>query len=85
MGRTQDRPRIDYPCKWEYRIIATQEQAVVMAVFEIIEGEYQLEIANHSANGRFVSLHLIVEVASEKIRDEIFQKLTKIPQVKMVI
>lgn len=80
-----EQQKIEYPCKWEYRIIGDNEQAIREAVFEIVDREYQLSVANHSANKRFISMHLITEVKTEEERNLIFQDLLKKPNIKMVI
>ncbi|WP_104697976.1 MULTISPECIES: HP0495 family protein [unclassified Helicobacter] len=76
---------IKYPCKWEYRIIGDDEDRIKGAVFEVVDKEYQLSKKNTSAKGNYVSMHLIVEVENEQMRNEIFQKLQKLPFIKMVI
>lgn len=76
---------VSYPCKWEYRIIGESEGEIKKLVFEIAQREYQLSKKNTSAKGSYVSMHLVLEVDDEQMRNEIFQKLQESPFVKMVI
>lgn len=77
--------KIEYPCKWEYRIIGEDEDKIRDFVFELLDKQYGLERKNASSNGKYISLHLIVEVDNEEERNLIFQKLLNFEAIKMVI
>jgi len=80
------KPQIDYPCKWPYKIIGDDIEQMIKAVEDTVVGlEYDLTPSNISRKGRYFSLNIVVVVPSEKVRDLIFQKLTKHPAIKYVM
>ena len=77
---------ITYPREWAYRIIGTHEKLIRQLVDEILgEQPYDLQPSNESATGRYVSLHLRVEVRDAAHRDHIFGRLTADETVKVVL
>ena len=81
----QKKSQINYPCKWEYRIIGEEREVIEKQVFDLMLKPYSLEVKNRSKQGKFISMHLIVEVDSEEDRNQIFRKLQQIERVKMVL
>ena len=80
------KPEINYPTKWEYKIIGSNVDEMVNAVENIVVGlEYDLTPSNISKKGKYFSLNVLVLVPSEIIRDKIFQELTKHPSIKFVV
>ena len=79
------KPKISYPCMWEYRIIGENAEKISEIVGEIMQTPYRLESKNRSSKGRFVSMHLSTSVDSEEYRNEIFSLLSSHPEIKMVI
>jgi len=80
------KPEIDYPCDWQYKIIGTNVDDMIVAIEEIATGfEYEITPSNVSTNEKYFSLNLKVFVPSEIIRDLIFQKLEKHLAIKFVI
>lgn len=80
------KPEIDYPCDWQYKIIGTSVEDMIVAIEEIATGfEYEITPSNFSSNEKYFSLNLKVFVPSEIIRDLIFQKLEKHLAIKFVI
>ncbi|MBS4035280.1 MAG: DUF493 domain-containing protein [Ignavibacterium sp.] len=80
------KPEIDYPCDWHYKIIGTNIDEMIVAIEEIATGfEYEITPSNVSTNEKYFSLNLKVFVPSEIIRDLIFQKLEKHLAIKFVI
>lgn len=80
------KPQIDYPCKWQYKIIGDGVEAMISAVEEVVvDLEYDLTPSNISKKGKYFSLNIVVVVPSEIVRDLIFQKLTKHPAIKFVM
>jgi putative lipoic acid-binding regulatory protein len=81
-----NKPQIDYPCKWPYKIIGESIDEMINAVEEVVvDLEYDLTPSNISRKGKYLSLNITVEVPSEIMRDLIFQKLAKHPAIKFVI
>lgn len=88
------KPQIEYPCQWGFKIIGTDEAEVRVAVKACLEGclkqgtgdrPYELGFSRASSQGKYVSLTLNIEVQDEKERNALFQSLTDRPEVRMVI
>jgi len=85
MNENLQKPTINYPCEWEYRIICEDYELIKKLVFETISHEYRLKMGHISRNKRFVSVHLYVIVQNQKERDNIFATISADKSVKMVI
>jgi putative lipoic acid-binding regulatory protein len=86
MNLKDKKPKIDYPTKWEYKIIGSNVNEMIKAVESIvIDLEYDITPSNISKKGKYFSLNLVVLVSSEMKRDKIFQDLTNHPAMKFVI
>ena len=82
----QRRPRIDYPCNWDYQVIGEDEQQLRIAVAGVVGNvQYVLSLANRSTRGRYCSLHLTLEVRSEEERVAIFRELRRHPDILYVL
>lgn len=84
------KPKISYPCLWEYRIICEDGAVVREKLSEILRNDFDCEIfdlreKNASEHGKFVSLNLKIMISDEKMRNEIFTKIQKISSVKFVL
>lgn len=79
-----DKPRIDYPCVWEYRVIGTDTEALQLAIREVIgAAEHSLKPGNR--NGKFLSLSLEIEVRDEAERNRIHREIGAQAVVRMVL
>ena len=75
-----------YPCRWLYKIIGTEKDALISAVNEIFAGsEHTLNFSNSSRTGKFVSFNLEVTVHSEEARNYFFTVLRQHSSIKMVL
>jgi putative lipoic acid-binding regulatory protein len=80
------RPEIEYPCEWSYRVIGTAEAAIRALVAEIAgDAAHALETSNVSSQGTYVSVRLTVLVVDEDHRLAIFHSLRDAECVKMVL
>lgn len=80
------RPRIDYPCPWEYRIIGESRIEIGRAVAEHIgDRPHTLTPANVSSGGRYVSMNLEVTVHSDAQRIALYHLLAGHPAVRVVL
>lgn len=80
------KPKIEYPCNWDYKIIGTDVDQMISVIEKTVEGmEYNISSSNVSSKGKYFSLNLKVLVSSEAIRNIIFEKLESSEFVKMVI
>ncbi len=79
-------PVMEYPCRWIYKIIGSDNGAIRKAVEKIVEGhDYTITPSNVSRTGRYHSLNLEVLVDDEGHRTGIYNKLQSHPAVKMVL
>ncbi|HIY43788.1 DUF493 domain-containing protein [uncultured Helicobacter sp.] len=85
MQEINGKPQIDYPTQWEYRIIGKDKKELEEIVKEIFPQGYELKDGQASSGGKFVSIVVSAEVASEQERNELFAKLKNHPQVSMVL
>ncbi len=82
----KNKPDIDYPCEWEYKIIGKDVDALLILIEEVTAGlEYNVTPSNISSGGKYYSLNLNVEVPNELIRNLIYEKLQSSAHVKFVI
>ncbi len=97
-GTNNQKPTIEYPCQWGFKVIGNDEETVRAAISECLEecirgfAEDQAEDrpvefgdSRTSGGGKYVSVGLTVEVMSEVERNVIFRALADRPEVKMVL
>jgi putative lipoic acid-binding regulatory protein len=85
-NQENNKPQIEYPCKWPYKIIGDNIEEMISAVEEaVVDLKYDLTPSNISKKGKYFSLNISVVVPSEVVRDLIFQKLSKHPAIKFMI
>lgn len=81
-----DRPQIDYPCKWEYRLIGFNEDLLRGAIEEIMgSAGHLVSFSNRSRSGKFVSLSVELRVEDESTRLALFEQFHSHPDVMMVL
>lgn len=80
------KPNIEYPCKWSYRIIGEDEQLLRdAAVSAAADRAHTIKKSNTSSGGRYVSLNLSVTVSDENERLQILAQLKKCRAIRMVL
>ena len=73
---TEEKPKIKYPCSWEYKIIGLSEVAVKnAAVAAFSQHEYSLTFSHTSRTGKYHSFSLACKVSSEDERNAFFKTL----------
>jgi len=80
------RAEIDYPTRWEYRLIGADEarlRAVVAAV--VGQAEYRVAGARPSRSGKWISLAVEVLVIDEAQRDALFEELSAHEDVRYLL
>ena len=81
-----NKPIINYPCVWSYRIIGQDDQLLRNAVSNAVgDKEHQISIANKSSGGKYQSLNVEVKVHSEQERVDIFERIRRDPNVIVVL
>ena len=83
---TCERPDIEYPCEWGYKIIGTSQESLEACVFEVMGSrDYTTGKGKSSSKGKFYALTSTCEVASEEDRNTLFKAFQDHEDVKMVI
>ena len=80
------RPQIDYPCQWQFRLIGPNPQglrAVIAAEFG--EHPHVVRDGHTSSGGKYCSVEVSTEVASEQDRDGRFAALAAAEGVLTVL
>lgn len=79
-------PAVTYPCQWSFTLIGSAEKAMRASVAACLkENTYRLTPSKKSRSGKYVSLHLDTEVASEDERNRLFACLKDAQVIKMIL
>lgn len=70
-----DKPDIDYPCDWEYRLIGRSEEILCAAAATIAPEGHKISPGKESKQGKYISLCLTVQVKHEEQRLQLFAAL----------
>lgn len=82
----KQRPEIEYPCEWSYKVIGENVDEILEAIEEASSGlKYEVTPSNVSRNGNYLSLNFKIEVPSELVRDLIYEKLGNNSSIRMVL
>jgi putative lipoic acid-binding regulatory protein len=85
-GINREKPHLEYPCPWVYKIIGTDQDAMRSAVAEIVQGcPCRVSFSKQSETARYVSLNVELTVESESHRVDVYLALKAHPAVKMVL
>lgn len=80
------KPKIDYPCLWQYKVIATDCLQIRQIVNEHVgDAPYSLSESNKSSGGKYVSMNLELTVQSDSHRLRLYEVLAAHPAVKVVL
>ena len=82
----KEKPSIDYPCSWLYKVIGLDEEALRRAI-EIVIGDKDVLItrSNTSSSGKYCSLNVEFVVEDEETRLRYYQHLKNHAAVKVVM
>ena len=81
-----DKPVIEYPCEWSFKIIGSDEEVIRKGVEECLpDSTYNVSKGNTSSSGKYATLNLETVVRNEGERNRIFEALKNIPTVKMIL
>lgn len=81
-----DRPDIEYPCMWQYKVIG-RDRTLMEAAIQIICGHAPVTVSfsHSSSSGKYHSLNVEIEVVDEKTRDALFLAFKEHQDITMVI
>jgi len=78
--------KINYPCRWLYKVIGSDQEQLYLALEEIIgHGACDISLSNSSSSGKYVCLNVEVFVESEEKRNSIYMDLKTHLQVRIVL
>ncbi len=81
-----ERPDIEYPLEWGFKIIGRDKDALESCIREIMQDrEHKCHIGNSSKGGKFHSYNASCLVETQEDRDKIFKFFQDHDDVKMVI
>ncbi len=80
------KPDLDYPCEWEYRVIGRREADLRGAISEVIqERTHTVALSNRSSGGKYTCLNVQMVVRDEEERVGIYHALRTHPATKLVL
>ncbi|MCH2135167.1 MAG: DUF493 domain-containing protein [Phycisphaerales bacterium] len=80
------RPTIEYPCEWQFRVIGEQDEAIRAVIAEVFgDREHTVKAGNVSSSGRWRSIEVSAQVQDEADRDAKFQQLSEAEAVRAVV
>lgn len=86
LDSNSERPQIEYPCEWSYKIIGDNIEKIIETIENAASGlEYEITPSNISKKGNYFSLNLSIKVPSEIVRDLVYENLNKSENIKIVL
>lgn len=83
---TEQKPEIDYPCLWQYKVIGNDKDKILAAISSVIGNkEHTICESRKSSTGKYLSVNLELQVLSEDMRNHIFMELQRHPSLRMII
>ena len=80
------KPRLEYPCLWLYKVIGTDRDEIQNAVGNIIrDRSCKISLSRHSEGAKYVSLNVEVMVESDAHRTALYEAIKAHPAVKVVL
>lgn len=81
-----ERPEIEYPCPWSYRLIGVSEEDLRAAAREVVgDTAYEFTPGRTSAQGKYLSCTLALVVRDEAHRRGLFARLAAHPATRYVL
>ena len=86
---THERPEINYPTKWGFKLIGRDKEKLLACIKEIMQEvgdkEHDCSLGNVSRTGKFHSYNASCTVESEEERNKIFKFFEDHTDIDMVI
>jgi uncharacterized protein len=80
------KPDIQYPCRWQFRLIGESREAILDAIHTSVDiAACEIAEGNASSSGRYLSLNLELTVNDEAERLQFYQVLSKHPAIRVVL
>ena len=82
----KQKPEIDYPCNWLYKVIGSDPDLVKKAITEIGGTNLtNMSYSHSSSSGKYHSFNAEIEVIDEQIRLAICQDFKNHPDIKFIL
>ena len=86
MESTPNRPTIEYPCEWKFRVLGEHETRLREVIAQVLSDRpHEVKAGNVSSGGKYCSVEAAAEVLTEADRDRIFAALAGAEGVKTVV
>jgi putative lipoic acid-binding regulatory protein len=86
ISRDSCRPRIDYPCSWQYKLIGVGREEIRRVVEKSLqEKPFTLAESHVSRRGRYVSMNLELIVENDEERLKLYRVLAESSVIKVVL
>ena len=84
--KTQEKPEVQYPTQWGFKLIGRDKDALYACIKEVMgEKEHLCSLGNASKNGKFHSYNASCLVENQEERDRLFKCFQDHKDVNMVI
>ena len=81
-----EKPEIDYPCSWVYKVIGEDTQLLKeLIVTACAPAQVEITHSHSSSGGKYHSLNAEIVVEDETMRLQIYALLKNHPAVKIVL
>ena len=85
-SETQEKPEINYPTNWGFKLIGRDKEALLSCIKEAMgEKEHLCSLGNTSKTGKFTTYNASCTVESEEERNKIFKYFEDHDDVDMVM
>ncbi len=82
----KDKPDIEYPCAWVYKVIGSDEDSLRNAIATVMGTKEQIITkSNSSSGGKYISLNVEIVVNDDETRLKYYQHLKNHAAVKVVM
>jgi len=84
--KTPDKPQIDYPTQWGFKLIGRDQEALRQAIRDVMgDREHLCHLGHSSRTGKFHTWNATCTVEHEADRDALFKAFADHDAVEMVI
>ena len=80
------KPQIDFPCKWSYKVFGSDKDKVENAINEVLtKHPYQIIKSTKSSKGNYISLTIKLTIVDQNELDLYYNTLSKHKDIKIVL
>lgn len=80
------KPDIQYPCRWQYRLIGEERAAIIKAIQAVADLTVcTISDGNTSSGGRYLSINVEMTVSDEAERLRLYRQFAADPAIRVVL